>query len=300
MTMSEGYVTTDDGLRLFYRRVGEGPLTLMLNGIPLADDFTPLADSRSIVFFDNRGRGRSDAARDHSQIERGVHHDVDDLDALRRHFGAAQVDVIGHSYAGVTAALFAIKYPAQANRIIQIGPMAPGEPRQYPPSLSHIDDVFRTVMAGLAELMKDPEASVSVEQCRRFWSVVSPIYVTNPADVTKALKWARCDQANERNFMPTWLHHLQPSIHALKLTAASVAQVRTPVLVIHGRKDRSAPYGGGRDWAALLPNARLLTIEDGGHGPWIEAPDDVLGAMRTFLNGAWPAAAERVAPAEIS
>jgi proline iminopeptidase len=300
MTMSEGYVTTDDGLRLFYRKVGEGPLTLVLNGIYVADDFTPLADSRSIVFFDNRNRGRSDAVRERSQIERGVHHDVDDLDTLRRHFGAAQVDVIGHSYTGVTAALFAMKYPAQANRIIQIGAMAPGEPRQYPPSLSHVDDVFRITMAGLAELMKDPYASVSVEDCRRFWSVVAPIYVTKPADVAKALKWARCDQANERNFMPTWLDHLQPSIHALKLTAASVAQVTTPVLVIHGRKDRSGPYGAGRDWAALLPNARLLTIEEGGHAPWIEAPDHLLGAMRTFLDGAWPAAAERVGSAEIS
>jgi len=299
MTMSEGYVTADDGLRLFYRRVGEGPLTLVLNGVPLVDDFTPLADNRSIVFFDNRNRGRSDAIRDRSQIERGVHHDVDDLDAIRRHFGAAQVDVIGHSYAGVTAALFAMKYPAQTNRIIQIGPMAPGEPRQYPPALSHVDEVFRTAMADLAELMKDPEASVSVEQCRRFWSVIGPIYVTNPADVTK-LKWLRCDLENERNFMPTWLHHLQPSIHALKLTAGGVAQVTTPMLVIHGRKDRSAPYGGGRDWAALLPNARLLTIEDGCHAPWIEERDLVLDAMRTFLDGAWPAASERLSSAEIS
>jgi proline iminopeptidase len=299
MTMTEGYVTADDGLRLFYKKVGEGPLTLMLNGVPLADDFMPLGEDRSIVFFDNRNRGRSDAVRDRSQIERGVHHDVDDLDAIRRHFGAAQVDVIGHSYAGVTAALFAMKYPAQANRIIQIGPMAPGEPRQYLPALSHVDDVFRIAMAGLAEVMKDPEASVSVEQCRRFWSVIGPIYVTNPADVTK-LKWLRCDLENERNFMPTWLHHLQPSIHALQLTAEGVAHVTSPVLVIHGRKDRSAPYGGGRDWAALLPNARLLTIADGGHVPWIEAPDEVLGAMRAFLEGAWPAAAERVAPAEIS
>jgi len=299
MTMSEGYVTTDDGLRLFYRKVGEGPLALMLNGVPLADDFMPLADSRSIVFFDNRNRGRSDAVRDRSQIERGVHHDVDDLDAIRRHFGADQVDVIGHSYAGVTAALFAMKYPAQAKRIIQIGPMAPGQPRQYPPSLSYVDDVFRIAMADLAELMKDPYASVSVETAQRFWSVVMPIHVTNPADVTK-LKWLRCDLENERNFMPSWLDHLQPSIHALTLTAESIAHTRTPVLVIHGRKDRSAPYGSGRDWAGLLPNARLLTIEDGGHVPWIEAPDQVLGAMRMFLDGGWPAAAERVAPPEIS
>jgi len=299
MTMSEGYVTTDDGLRLFYRRVGDGPLTLMLNGVPMVDDFAPLAESRSIVFFDNRNRGRSDAVRDRSQIERGVHHDVDDLDTIRRHFGAERVTVIGHSYAGVTAALYAMKYPAQTNHIIQIGPMAPGEPRQYPPSLSYIDDVFRTAMAGLTELMKDPYASVSVEDCRRFWSVIAPIYVTNPADVTK-VTWIRCDQPNERGFMTTWLDHLQPSIHQLRLTTDDTAHATAPVLVIHGRKDRSAPYGAGRDWAALLPNARLLTIDEAGHVPWIEAPALVLDAMRTFLDGAWPIGAERIGTAAIS
>jgi proline iminopeptidase len=299
MTMNEGYVPTDDGLRLFYRQVGEGHLTLFLNSVPTVDDFAPLADRRSIVFFDNRNRGQSDAVRDRSQIERGIHHDVDDLDAIRRHFGAAHVDVIGHSYAGVAAALYAIKYPAHTNRIVLIGPMAAGEPRQYPASLSHLDDTFRVAMAGLVDLMKDTSANVTEEDCRRFWSVLSPIYVTNPADVTK-LKWARCHLANERNFMSPWMQHLQPSIHRLNLTTGDTAGATAPVLVIHGRKDRSSPYGAGRDWAALLPNARLLTIDDAGHVPWIDAPEEVLGAMRTFLDGAWPIAAERVAQAEIS
>jgi pimeloyl-ACP methyl ester carboxylesterase len=64
-----------------------------------------------------------------------------------------------------------------------------------------------------------------------------------------------------------------------------------PVLVVHGINDRSAPYGAGRDWAALLPNARLLTVDNAGHVPWIEAPELVLGSIRTFLDGEWPALA---------
>jgi len=42
-----------------------------------------------------------------------------------------------------------------------------------------------------------------------------------------------------------------------------VSGVTTPVLVVHGTKDRSGPYGGGRDWAAMLPNARLVTVPKG-------------------------------------
>jgi pimeloyl-ACP methyl ester carboxylesterase len=42
----------------------------------------------------------------------------------------------------------------------------------------------------------------------------------------------------------------------------------------------------------LLGEARLVTVEGGGHAPWIEAPDLVLGAIATFLDGEWPQAAE--------
>ena len=43
-----------------------------------------------------------------------------------------------------------------------------------------------------------------------------------------------------------------------------------PILTIHGTADRSVPYGAGAEWADLLPEARLLTIEEGAHYPWIE------------------------------
>ena len=95
--------------------------------------------------------------------------------------------------------------------------------------------------------------------------------------------------------MKYWQGELMPSIQRLDLTSAEFAKAESPVLTIHGRKDRSAPYGGGRDWAAKLPNARLLTIENGGHAPWIEGPAAVFEAIRTFFGGAWPAQAETVA-----
>jgi pimeloyl-ACP methyl ester carboxylesterase len=78
------------------------------------------------------------------------------------------------------------------------------------------------------------------------------------------------------------------------VTQEDVARVTVPVLTIHGTQDRNAPYGGGRQWALELPNARLLTINAAAHQVWVDAPAAVLGAVDTFLRGEWPAGSQRV------
>src|SRR5438067_9041253 len=94
--------------------------------------------------------------------------------------------------------------------------------------------------------------------------------------------------------MNYWIESLLPSVQSVKLSAKDVAHVKTPVLIIHGKKDRSAPYGGAREWALMLPHAMLLTVTDAAHAPWIEAPEQVLGPIQTFLNGSWPPSAHKV------
>jgi predicted O-methyltransferase YrrM len=88
-----------------------------------------------------------------------------------------------------------------------------------------------------------------------------------------------------------------PSVMKIKLTPDDFAKVQLPVLVIHGTRDRQAPYGGGRDWALRLPDARLLTVANAAHLPWIEAPDKVFGSIKTFLDGIWPDEAHCVSKA---
>jgi pimeloyl-ACP methyl ester carboxylesterase len=75
--------------------------------------------------------------------------------------------------------------------------------------------------------------------------------------------------------------------------------VQSPVLTIHGTRDRQAPYGGGREWALTLPDARLVTVENAAHLPWIESPEKVFGSIKTFLDGAWPDAAQQVTSVDL-
>ena len=293
MQSAEGYITTDDGVRLFFQKLGSSPNAVIIpNAVHMFDSFKTLADNRTLVFFDLRNRGRSDAVSDRSKLLRGIHHDVDDLDAVRRHFGIDKVNVIGHSYQGLAVILYAMKYPAHVNRVVQIGAMQPNAGTQYPAHLTNADATLAEFPGKLAQLQKESQFEDPREVGRKFWALLRVLMVANPADAGK-VPGAPFDCPNELNFMPHWTGNLLPSIQALNL-AAALSKVETPVLTIHGTRDRQSPYGAGREWALRLPNARLLTIEDAAHVPWIEAPEKVFGSIKTFLDGAWPGEAQQV------
>lgn len=294
MQTSDGYLTTRDDVRLFFRKAGNGPNPLIIpNGICLVDDFEPLAKNRTLIFYDLRNRGQSDQVTDPSKLANGIHHDVDDLEDLRQHFGLDQIDMIGHSYMGFMVILYAMKHGAHIERIVQIGSMQPNPTKSYPAHLTGQDETFREVFGRLAQLQKERDRHDPVEFCKTFWSILRLIYVVNETDADR-ITWGRCDLSNERNVMAYLTTIIQPSIQRLGLKSEDVSKVTMPVLTIHGREDRSAPYGGGREWALWLPNAHLVTVDDAGHAPWIEAPELVFGAIQTFLDGKWPESAEKV------
>jgi pimeloyl-ACP methyl ester carboxylesterase len=67
------YVTTEDGVRLYYHIVGSGsPVVLVPGGLFLERDFAKLAHGRTMVFYDMRNRGRSDRVKDSTRISIGT------------------------------------------------------------------------------------------------------------------------------------------------------------------------------------------------------------------------------------
>jgi proline iminopeptidase len=257
----------------------------------MADDFDCLCEDRTLIVYDLRNRGWSDQVSDLSKLAAGTHNDVNDLETVRRHFGISRVDVIGHSYLGLMVILYAMKHPEFVNRVVQIGPMQPHAGRQYPAHLMCADATLTEVFSKLGELQQERGSTDPVEFCKKFWDILRVIYVSNPADAGR-INWGRCELANERNFMKYWSESILPSMKELDFNELSNAQA--PVLTIHGMKDRSAPYGGGREWAMMLPNARLLSVENAGHAPWVEAEELVFGAIEQFLGGTWPEGARKV------
>ena len=294
MATRNDYVTTDDGVRLYFHAVGSGPHVVIVPlALFLSPEFDALAEGRTLVYYDPRNRGRSDAVSDPTKLQGLMRREAEDLESVRRHFDVDLIDVVGHSYAGVVVALYAMKYSHHVRRIVQVGPAAFDIGRQYPAELTNNDavraDVFSKLMALQQQAPQEPEAA-----CRAAWVHLRRLQVWDPNGVEKIARWGFCELPNERTFLAYFNQYMVPSWRSLSLQSEDFARVAMPTLVVHGIKDRNAPYGAGRDWAAALPDARLLSIEQAAHASWIDAPEVVLGSISEFLDGAWPAAATRV------
>lgn len=67
-----------------------------------------------------------------------------------------------------------------------------------------------------------------------------------------------------------------------------LGQVRTPTLVLWGRRDQTTPLENGRRFARELPQARLLIIEGALHRPHVTHPEAVAAAITGFVREGEP------------
>jgi len=120
--VDEGFVNADDGTKLYYRKFGNGPVTIIapLDSF-LHEHFRQLANLATVVTYDVRNRGRSDRAKDQSTST--IQQDVKDLEAVRRELKIEKFIPIGFSYTGLMVAMYALDHPDRVTRIVQIGPV---------------------------------------------------------------------------------------------------------------------------------------------------------------------------------
>lgn len=98
---SDGHVRTERA-QLYYRTVGEGWPIIVLHGGPdfdhhyLLPEMDRLGDSFRLIYYDQRGRGRSTGALETDEVS--IASEVEDLESVRRHFGLGSAAVLGHSW----------------------------------------------------------------------------------------------------------------------------------------------------------------------------------------------------------
>ncbi len=280
-----GFVDVGD-TRLFYQKIGKGDQVLVVPlHLYLFEDFKHLAKNRTIIFYDVRNRGASDRVEDVSKLN--IHEDIEDLEKLRKHFGIKKMSLIGESYVGLMVVMYAMKYPQYVDKLIQIGPVPLKFGTKYPAELTANDPSPVPDPEKEAELEKlrekDFHKTNPKEFCERDWAVVATMLVGKPELAPKVKspcvhpnEWP---EALERHFE----YHFV-SVQKLDIPKSEVEKVKHPVLTIHGTKDRNAPYGSGKEWSEILPNATLLTVKGAAHVPWIDEPEIVFGAIEKFLS----------------
>ena len=292
----EGFVVADDGVKLHYQKVGAGPVTIIAPlGFIVHDDFKQLADRATVITYDMRNRGRSPRVENMASIN--IQQDVKDLEAVRKHFKLEKFVPIGFSYLGMMVALYAIDHPDRVTRIVQLGPVPIKAGTQYPKNLTNGYDDMETPEADTKKWQEMRAAGMAEKSPREFCEAQEKVfqYLLVGKGAHASRTHLHCELETEwpvnvdRHFKT-----LFESIQALNITKDQLKTITVPVLTIHGTKDRNAPYGGGREWAMSLPNARLVTVEGAAHQAWADDPVTVFASIREFLRGNWPLTAEKV------
>jgi pimeloyl-ACP methyl ester carboxylesterase len=70
-----------------------------------------------------------------------------------------------------------------------------------------------------------------------------------------------------------------------KNLSAGIKDLKPPVLVMWGTKDKWIPFKYFANWKAELPNAKFIQYEGAGHTPMEEIPDQTARDADLFLSG---------------
>ena len=273
---TDGYVTVQPGLRLYYRWLGsarENPVV-----VPAAAwwgrQLDPLAGRRAVLVYDPRGRGRSDPRPESGG---GLDAELDDLDRLRQELQLDRMSLIGWSYLGAIVALYAARHPERIQRLVQVGPMVP---RREPYWQQFIADYgARAPLAAAASSTTSAASSV--------WEPAIAPQLADPAMARQILATLDLTSPHEDPAkIGAWAAKAMGGAGAWDWRGEA-AKVTAPVLTVHGVRD-NLPVEASREWVRSFPDARLLLIEGAGHYPHFEQSDTFIAAVSTFLDGAWP------------
>jgi proline iminopeptidase len=293
---TSGYVTTSDGARLFYKIIGRGRDTLIaIHGGPGMDlesiygDFTALGAKHVVIFYDQRGGGKSELPADTTRLV--ASRQIQDLDELRQHFKLAKVTLVAHSYGPLLAASYALAHPDAVKRMVFFGPVPPYRGdfgARYGAALNaRLDSTQRAAMRTASRAQNDSTSSeASARQaCRDYWMLGLRPRLADPDRTLKLVKSDLCatdivgirygNRVGNRVIMGSfgdW--DLRPKLKTLN----------TPLLVVHGEAE-TIPMDMVEAWATSMPHARLLKVPNAAHFTYAERPELVWPAVEKFLSG---------------
>lgn len=293
----EGYLASAEGAEIHYRVLGMGTDTVVIvHGGPGAGmqtvlpDWEPLADRFVLVFYDQRGGGRSTLPADTSLLH--ARYFVEDLEAVRRHFGLQRLKLVTHSFGSVLAARYAQTYPGRVERMVFHGATGPRRvdaarlAREAPPSPDTA--LSRRMSEALGSLLRGT-ADDPVSTCERYEALGRRLAEARGEPAT--WRGTTCAAPPEAvRYYYRYTAQLAPRTFGWDFTTG-LEDVDAPLLVVHGERD-SAALALQRDWAEAVPRGRLLAVTGAGKGAVSDRPELVLPAVESFLRGAWPADAE--------
>jgi proline iminopeptidase len=276
-------VVPRDGFNLHYRAEGSGTPIVFLSGGPglKVDYFIRAAQlfpsGYQRIYLEQRGTSRSRPAKLTAEMMT-LANVVDDLEALRTHLKLERIILAGHSWGGMLAMAYGAAHPDRVDRLILIDSGGP---------TSEFEQWFSTnIEARLhsedreARDYWDAAAKRGVDPDKAWLERIVAILPGYFFDRAKALAVAA--SVPEGGFHEDASRLLNEDLEKSYDLRDALPKLSRPVLIVHGHQD---PIGDktAEDIHALIPSSTLRYINECGHFPWIEQPEQMQSILAEFL-----------------
>jgi len=249
-------------------------------------DFKVLAEHHTVIFYDQRGGGKSTLPADTMTLI--AKRQVQDLDELRKHFGLARVTLVAHSYGPLLAASYAIAHPDNVKRMVFFGPVPPRRGdfwQRYAKNLNaRLDSTQRAQMMKASRMMTSPTGDTR-QGCRDYWAIATRPRLAEPDRTLPLLKSDLCatDPAGIRYGNVTSNRVIMDSYGDWDLRA-QLRTLQIPTLIVHGEEE-TIPMDLVEEWVTSMPQARLFQVPRAAHFTYAERPELVWPEVEAFLRG---------------
>ncbi len=172
-----------------------------------------------------------------------------DAVGLLDHLGIERAHILGASMGGMIAQVFAIEHPQRTLSLISVMSVT-GEP-----------EYGQSTPEALEALLTPPPTD------REGYIKYSPTWQVFHSKKYRSDEnsYAAAARDYDRMFYPQGAPRQLAAIYATGSRAEALQKLNVPTLVIHGTDDTLLTPSGGQRTADLIPNAKLLLIEDMGH-----------------------------------
>jgi proline iminopeptidase len=268
--------------RIFYEVVGQGDPIIVIHGGPgldhsyLQPGLDALAIRNTLVYYDQRGTGRSVAAIDSTAINLDAF--MSDIDALREALGYERVSILAHSWGTLLGLEYAARHPESVRGLILMNPVEPGAR-------------FRDQLESRQRTARTAEDSTELATLR----AMEGFDARDPATLSQYYRVVFRQTLRNRERVGELQLDLTESTakngqDVARLIGASLGDIdwwdrlpsiQVPTLILHGRFD-VIPYAMSETLAGTLPRARVVVL-DSGHFAYVEARDALLSAVSSFF-----------------
>jgi len=295
--IEQGYVDAN-GVMIYYAAFGQGtPLVIVHGGPGASHDYflpylTPLARHHQLVFIDERGSGRSSKLDNPSGYT--VEAMADDVEAVRKELALGRIALLGHSYGGVLAQAYALKYQQNLSSLIlcstfysttKMNQVFQKELAAMPAEVR--ERIQKLEAAGLFGHGKDyeknryPEAYMIAAWGDGYFPYLyqrHPDANYDPVDDGK-MSWDLYREmwGSDGEFV------IDGNLKSVEY-ADRLPKLRVRTLVTAGDRDECDP-GQAKELSGLIRGSRLVIFPQSGHMTFVDQPDLFIRTIDDFLAG---------------